>query len=108
MKKRFLSLIMVGMLTMGICTNSSAAQSSQGVTVMPEVERPEVKLLDFMDKSILWALIGKGNWILKGKNKKWSTITVSAVRNWDGSLGDIGFLTCGLIVKYIMTKIYRR
>lgn len=36
-----------------------------------------------------------GNWARRNANGNWSTIAVSAVRNWNGSSGDIGFITCG-------------
>lgn len=36
-----------------------------------------------------------GNWLRKTSTSNWSTITVSAVRNWNGTSGDIGLLTCG-------------
>lgn len=38
-----------------------------------------------------------GNWVRRTSSSNWSTITVSAVRNWNASTntGDIGFLTCG-------------
>lgn len=36
-----------------------------------------------------------GNWARKTSTSNWSTISVSAVRNWNGSSGDIGFITIG-------------
>ncbi|MDR2654779.1 MAG: S1 family peptidase [Oscillospiraceae bacterium] len=36
-----------------------------------------------------------GNWARTSASYNWSTIGVSAVRNWNGSSGDIGFITCG-------------